>query len=276
MYHGLLYAPDGRVTEIPGQDVVPPQAKVRSYAVVERHSWVWVWMGRPEQADEALIPPAVGFDNPDWILGRGYLDYDSEARLISDNLTDFSHLTYVHAASFQAGDTFAYSTPRVSPLSRGVRVERWVTTATNSAIFKDRDQSESFMSYDYLLPGVLLMWSGQFAKGTAERLNFEAPQLSDAISGLSFTSQAVTPTVDQTARYFFSWGPYAAHGDEAMRDNMMVLAAQAFAEDKLMIEAQQKIINATPNPVIMPIVHDKGVTLFNRLVERMCNEELGL
>ncbi len=95
MYHGFLYGTDGRVQQIPGQDNVPPKARVRRYAVAERHSWIWVWMGDPEQADETLIPPAVGCDDPDWILGRGHLDYAAEARLINDNLLDFSHLTYV-------------------------------------------------------------------------------------------------------------------------------------------------------------------------------------
>ena len=71
MYHGLLFDADGKVVEIPGQELVPPQAKVRSYPAVDRHSWLWVWMGDPELADEGLIPPAVGFDDPDYILGRG-------------------------------------------------------------------------------------------------------------------------------------------------------------------------------------------------------------
>lgn len=273
MYHGMLFNPAGQAIQIPGQDVIPPQAKVRAYPVVVRHSWVWVWMGDPAAADEALIPPAVGFDNPDWILGHGYLDYESEARLISDNLTDFSHLTYVHANSFQAGDSFAQSTPRIIPLDRGVRVERWTTLPDNSPRNVTGSDNETFMRYDYLLPGVLLMWTAQYPKGTAQKLNNDAPEMTDAIASLNFTSQAVTPTGAQTARYFFSWGPHRRHGDEAMRDGMMVLAGQAFAEDKVMIEAQQKVINATPFPTIMPTAHDKGVTLFNRLVERLCRQE---
>jgi phenylpropionate dioxygenase-like ring-hydroxylating dioxygenase large terminal subunit len=86
MYHGLLYDRTGVVTEIPGQDLIPPQAKVRSYPIIEKHSWVWVWMGDPATADESLIPGAVGLNDPDYILGHGQLDYAAEARLINDNL----------------------------------------------------------------------------------------------------------------------------------------------------------------------------------------------
>jgi phenylpropionate dioxygenase-like ring-hydroxylating dioxygenase large terminal subunit len=98
MYHGLLFDPDGLVAEIPGQEIVPAQARVRSYPVVERHDWIWVWMGDPALAGDALIPAAVGLSDPDWILGHGQMDYAAEARLICDNLCDFSHLSYVHAA----------------------------------------------------------------------------------------------------------------------------------------------------------------------------------
>jgi vanillate O-demethylase monooxygenase subunit len=90
---------------------------------------------------------------------------------------------------------------------------------------------------------------------------------------VTFTSQAVTPTADRTARYFFSWGPHRQHGDAALRDLLMTVAAQAFGEDKIMIEAQQRVIDQTADPVVMPTAHDRGVTLFSRLVARLVREE---
>ena len=54
-----------------------------------------------------------------------------------------------------------------------------------------------------------------------------------------------------------------------MRDQLMALAGQAFGEDKTMIEAQQRVIDATPAPRIMPTSADKGVTVYNRLVEKL-------
>jgi len=273
MYHGLLFDPDGKVVEIPGQELVPAKARVRSYPVVERHSWIWVWMGEPALADESLVPPAVGFDNPDYILGRGFLDYEAEARLINDNLLDFSHLTFVHAQSFQAGPQFAETQARITPLDRGIRYERWVENTRGSSSRKSDQPMDNFMIYDFLIPGVLLMTSGVFPLGSAKALDFKAPDMADSVAGVTFTSQAVTPMRDKTARYFFSWGPRRDHGDEALRDSLMKLADQAFAEDKTIIEAQQKVIDDTPNPQIMPTAHDRAVTLFNRLVERLAREE---
>jgi phenylpropionate dioxygenase-like ring-hydroxylating dioxygenase large terminal subunit len=273
MYHGLLYDPDGAVAEIPGQDLIPRGARVRSYPIADRHDWVWVWMGDPAFADEALIPPAVGLSDPDYILGHGHLDYAAEARLINDNLLDFSHLSYVHATSFGAGPEFAESLPKLEPLERGVRFSRWMVGTYGQSTRKSPVPIDSYMTYDFLIPGVLLMWSGNYPSGTADKLGYASPRLEDAEGGVTFTSQAVTPLGPKISRYFFSWGPRRGHGDEAQRDRLMELAAVAFGEDKTMIEAQQKVIDRTPAPRIMPTAHDKGVTIFTRLVERMAKAE---
>lgn len=275
MYHGLLFSPDGSVVEIPGQDIIPATARVRSFPVVERHSWLWVWMGDPDLADAALIPPAVGFDNPSFVLGSGQLDYEAEARLINDNLLDFSHLTYVHADSFGAGDQWARSRPTVTPLARGVRFERWLQ-AEVGARTQASEPLDRWQAYDFLVPGVLLMTGGNFPLGMAARLGHGSPDLSQAVSGVTFTSQAVTPTGAKTSRYFFSWGPRNDHGGKELRDVLMTMAGKAFDEDKVMIEAQQKVIDATPDHRIMPIAADKGITLFNRLVAKLSAAETAL
>lgn len=62
-------------------------------------------------------------------------------------------------------------------------------------------------------------------------------------------------------------------GDEAMRDVLMNIAKQAFSEDKTMIEAQQRVIDMTANPQVMPPVHGRGVTLYNQLVSKMVRGE---
>jgi phenylpropionate dioxygenase-like ring-hydroxylating dioxygenase large terminal subunit len=273
MYHGLLYDTQGQCVQIPGQDVIPKGARVRSYPVIERHSWIWVWMGDPQRADASLIPPAVGLEDPDWILGRGQLDYQAEACHINDNLLDFSHLSYVHANSFGAGPSFAEDRPKLTPLERGVRFERWIT-GTRGPVGRSSDElTDNWSTYDFLIPGVLLMWSGSFKLGSAAAFDFERPDYSQALRGVTFTSQAVTPMAERTARYFFSWGPHRQHGDEALRDFLMKVAGQAFGEDKTMIEAQQRVIDQTPDPEIMPTGHDRGVMLFNRLVARLAREE---
>lgn len=274
MYHGLLFEPDGRVSDIPGQDVIPEKARVRAYPALDLHDWIWVWMGDPAMADPALAPPAIGPRHPDWIMGRGELDYAAEARLINDNLLDFAHLSYVHAQSFGASETWARSRPKVTQLARGVRFERWIVGEKGMRAREGGDVVDAWSSYDFLLPGVLLMTSGAYPAGTAEASGFGPPDPALQARNVTFTSQAVTPMGAQTARYFFCWGPRKDQGDEGLRDTLMGIAAQAFAEDKAMIEAQQGVLNETPDPHIMPTTSDQGVLMFNRLVEQMARAEL--
>lgn len=273
MYHGILFDPTGKVVEIPGQENIPAQAKVRTYPVVERHGWIWVWMGDPENADETLIPAAIGQGHPDYILGHSHLDYAAEARLISDNLLDFSHLSYVHAQSFDLGSDFAQTHAKVTPLERGIRYERWMENSTKNAANQDDTVVDSYMVYDYLLPGILLMQVASFPPGTAKRVQYGAPAMDEAVRDVLASSQAVTPMGDRTTRYYFSHGIHRKFGNEAMRDAMVTVVKQAFQEDKTMIEAQQQVIDTTPDPKIMATTHDRTVVLFNRLVERLAAAE---
>lgn len=269
MYHGLMFDSGGKVIEIPGQDMIPPQACVKPYAAADKHDWIWVWMGDPASADEKLIPPAVGLSDPDWILGHGQMDYAAEARLINDNLCDFTHLSYVHANSFGSSETWARSRPKVTPLERGVRFERWVENEPRLRGGEELGLRDAWSSYDFLVPGILLMSSGAYPQGTARACNMGPPDPALPAEGVTFTSQAVTPMTQKTSRYFFSWGPRVDQGDEALRDVLMGIADQAFTEDRIMIEAQQRVIDASPGHRIMPTTGDRGVTLFNRLVEKM-------
>jgi vanillate O-demethylase monooxygenase subunit len=273
MYHGFRFATDGACVEIPGQDSIPSAARVRAYRVEERHSWIWVWLGDPAKADPALIPQAVGFDDPDYILGRGQLDYAANAQLIHDNLCDFTHLAFVHSASFGANEEWARTRPKVTQLPRGIRFERWVRG--QSGMRSAGEPVDVWSSYEYHVPGILLMPSASYPAGTADRLGDAPPPPDLPKTGVTFTSQAVTALTDTTSRYFFSWGPHRDHGDGALRDMLMGLAGMAFAEDKTMIEAQQRVIDLDPSRRPMPATFDKGVVLFQRLVERLARDETG-
>jgi phenylpropionate dioxygenase-like ring-hydroxylating dioxygenase large terminal subunit len=60
MYHGMKFGPNGKCVEIPGQRSIPTAAWVRTFPVVEKDNWIWVWMGDPAKADPALICFAAG------------------------------------------------------------------------------------------------------------------------------------------------------------------------------------------------------------------------
>ena len=65
-YHGLRYDCSGQCVKVPGQDAVPPSARVKAYPVVERYRWLWIWMGDPALADPDKITDFHWFDDPAW------------------------------------------------------------------------------------------------------------------------------------------------------------------------------------------------------------------
>jgi phenylpropionate dioxygenase-like ring-hydroxylating dioxygenase large terminal subunit len=271
MYHGFLFGPDGQVVSIPGQAEIPAIARVRSYPAIEQDSWIWVWMGKAELADPNLIPRVKGLDEQDWLPGYGVLDYEAEARLINDNLTDLSHLPFVHGASFAATDEFAASLPTVTPIENGVRIQRWAERQPPLGLPDAAERFDAFLTYDYLVPGIFSLWARQFPVGTFERLGGAVPP-DDLESRNMWSSQAVTPIGKGKARYFFSQGPGTPIPQE-FSDFLWQVALNAFAEDRAMIEGQQRIIDLDPDRRIMPAVGDKGTVLYTRLVERMIRVE---
>ena len=277
MYHGLRFDRTGRCTEIPGQEMIPATACVRAYPVVSKHSWIWVWMGDPKKADERLIPAAVGLDDPAWTLRSGHMDYEADYQLINDNLTDFTHLSYVHAKSFGATEAFARTRPTVERLERGVRIWRWMTsefTEDSAARAHRRAEGDGWQSYDFLAPGILLMHTAVCPEGTAARFGGGIPDLTQVeVLSENFTSQAVTPMTDRTSRYYFSWGPRAAEGSDALADAMLQVAHMAFNEDKTMIEAQQRSIDMAPGLKEVLTSADVGPMQMRAMMQRLMRQE---
>src|SRR5277367_3309708 len=68
-YHGLCYDANGVCIKIPGQTTVP-DVRLRTYPLVERHNYLWIWMGDPARADLDLIPDFSRLDSPDAGLTR--------------------------------------------------------------------------------------------------------------------------------------------------------------------------------------------------------------
>jgi phenylpropionate dioxygenase-like ring-hydroxylating dioxygenase large terminal subunit len=275
MYHGLRFGRNGVCNDIPGQNFIPPKARVRTFPVLEKHSWIWVWMGDPAKADEKLVPSAVGLDDPRYTLRYGQMDYKANYLLINDNLTDFSHLSYVHANSFQASEDWARERNEVSRIARGIRVQRWLPAnpQERAAVSSLSRAFDSWSTYDYLAPGILLMYNAIFPPGSAQASKFAPPDVNLRPCSESFTSQAVTPMTDRASRYFYSWGPNAAAGSDAMADEMLKVAHAAFAEDRIMIEAQQAVIDRSPPTPPVLTAHDQGPSLMRRVLEDLIAED---
>lgn len=279
LYHGLKFARSGTCVEVPGRDGVPRAMKVRSFPVVERYSAAWIWMGDAALADAALIPDFVGVDDPRWHMLPGRMDYDANYRLIQDNLLDLSHVAWVHRNSFgggrdEANAAWQRAELRVTALDRGVRVERWMPNAPSppNRPAVEGPYCDRLTTFDFLVPGIFLMTSSNYRVGAAERAGGDRPREEPLFA--TFTAQAVTPLTSRTTCYFFAFGPWdRMPGAVALKTSFRDLAVMAFGEDKVMLEAQQKIIDADPSRSMILFEIDKAPAMYDRLMKRLLAAE---
>jgi phenylpropionate dioxygenase-like ring-hydroxylating dioxygenase large terminal subunit len=91
-YHGLTFGCDGVCKSIPSQEMIPAKARVKSYPVVQRNDWIWVWMGEPVLADKDAIPDFSRVADPAFAATGTTNVVKANFELINDNLMDLSHV----------------------------------------------------------------------------------------------------------------------------------------------------------------------------------------
>ncbi len=260
-YHGLKFASDGRCVEVPGLDEVPAKARVRRYPVMRHNKWVMVWMGDPDAANSALLPDNFSCDHEDWHYLPGYLHYEAPWALIADNLLDFSHLSYVHAATLGGTDQIARIRPEVKAIDRGIGVSRRVPGVPSPAYYKPLwdypGLIDRWIDYTFTLPATLLMHSGAKPAGVPEN---------DASDGVRFHScQALTPETRETTHYFFQESYHARTADPSITRAIHAGLLAAFEEDRAMITAQYKNIQRHATSRMLPLAMDAALVQFRRL-----------
>jgi vanillate O-demethylase monooxygenase subunit len=272
-YHGLRFASGGACNQMPAR-AQPPRLAVRTLPVVERWSWIWVWMGDPARADPARIPDAFGLDDPRWQMRADVMDYDANWELLNDNLCDLSHLDFSHATTLggSSGVSWSAEPPRIRELEDGLLIERWYP---DSRLAPGRpERVDALNRYRYLLPGLFLMTTAWYPLGAGERCGFGVPEEKPVAQRAE--QQAVTPISEQRSRYFYATGFAAENARPDLIEGIFRIVNAAFAEDKRIIEAQQRIWNLTPADRRMASTpHDAAPLAFRRLVARRLAAELG-
>lgn len=273
-YHGVAFGADGRCVDVPGMERAPTSLRVRSYPVVVRHRWVFVWMGDPALADPNRLPDNWSSDHPQWRNIPGYLHYDTPYLLICDNLLDFSHLSYVHAGSLGGSTEIALARPQIETIDHagqlGVRVSRQVPNVPPPPFyqrFRDFEGNlDRWFVYDFLVPGTLLMSSGgRPAGGNPEDDETQAVRL--------HSCQTLTPETATSTHYFWQQGHPRAPGDEGIAESIHDSIVGAFEEDRQIITAQYHNLTEQGVGDMVPLHFDAALTRFRQLLEAAVNAD---
>ncbi len=262
-YHGLKFDSNGICVEIPGLEKVPPNMRVKSYPLVVKNKWVFVWMGEAQRADQALLPNNFSCDDPKWRNLPGYMHYDTSYLLITDNLLDFSHLSFVHESTLGGSAEIAQAKPLIEKIPRGIKVSRHVPNVPPPGFYKKfidiKGNLDRWFIYDFLLPGTLLMSSGGRPAGNP------ASDMSNTVQ--LHSCQTLTPETENTTHYFFQQSYLADKADDSIVQSIYDSLIVAFNEDRDMISSQARNISRSPNSKMLPLAMDSALMQFRRLVD---------
>jgi phenylpropionate dioxygenase-like ring-hydroxylating dioxygenase large terminal subunit len=270
-YHGLEYDPAGRCINIPSQPQIPSRMRVRSYPTVERWKWIWAWFGEPEKADPALIPDhsEFGLDNADyWAVGRFVMGMGGSYQLLHENLLDVSHITFLHAGSFDSG-AIASAQPRTSVDGRLISISREVTEVVTG------DYGRMFGLED----GIRVQRTLQ-SRTWVPCLNvitntWKFPDQPDRPAAVRQSPFAITPETATSCHYFVctasNYGKLAT--GEALEAQNKALW-DVFLDDKQAVEAiQQAYDELGSGAPDCSVRADEAALKFRRLLNSMIAEE---
>jgi phenylpropionate dioxygenase-like ring-hydroxylating dioxygenase large terminal subunit len=271
-YHGLLYEPGGRVIWAPGQEKLPAGAQVRSYPLVEKHGWTWIWMGDAGLADSATAPAFHWYDAPGWAGCGACLDVKANYMLLVDNLLDLSHLAFLHIKTIGAADdTNPNLTWERGPnLLRGVRVARNLSPSQRQIAQGDTLRTDSTKIMTFTPPGNVTIEISAVEAGKTEN------DPTNRVNRKLVVLDSMTPETDTSCHYFWGNCRNYAVDDQAVTQMVLKSTGVAFDEDKFMLEAEQRIIDLNPAAPQIDLVGDAGGLQARRMVERLLTEENGL
>ena len=267
-YHGFLYDESGACVWAPGQSNVPPDARVRTYPLCERHGYVWIWMGEPALADDTAVPDFHWNDDPAWGALGERLTVKCNYMLLVDNLMDLSHVSVLHADTIgSAGDTNPDLTWERGPdFVRGTRVATGLPTSArlrSEGVTGDIDQTK-IMTYSP--PANVVIDVRTTESGVAAGAE---PVLDHRMMILG----AMTPETETSCHYFWAACRNTKIHDAALTESLRGQIVIAFNEDKDMLEAEQRIIDFAPTAPQVDVTGDAGGLQSRRILDELIAAE---
>lgn len=274
-YHGLEMGCEGKTIAMPGQRVRGFPA-IRSFPVVERYGFVWVWPGQADKASEDLIPKFEFFDNPQWAYGGGLYHIACDYRLMVDNLMDLTHETYVHASSI--GQKEIDEVPCVTKTEGDhVTTSRFMENITAPPFWKmalrgnklaDDVPVDRWQICHFTPPSHVMIEVGVAHAGHG---GYHAP---DEVKAYSVVVDFITPETETSIWYFWGMARKFQPQDAALTASIREGQGKIFAEDLQMLELQQKNLLAHPTRELLKLNIDAGGVQSRRVIDRLLAQEL--
>ena len=222
---------------------MPNGFAAKRYPAVERHGFIWIWMGE-RAADPRSFPDFHENSDPGWAPVPGYLNIACNYQLMVDNLLDLTHVVFVHKTTLAGGG--------VTDTPLEVRVEG---DRVSGAAHDDQRRHRADLSRR--------AWAQRQDRPLADLRGDRRPCYIKITLGareagadtpvgepVHMVLNGLTPESENRIHYFWSttrpWGLGDKKVDELYRSMIEV----AFNEDKTIVEAQQRLIGQDAGNVL--------------------------
>ncbi|WP_230969468.1 aromatic ring-hydroxylating dioxygenase subunit alpha [Nitrogeniibacter aestuarii] len=276
-YHGLAMGCDGKTRSMPMQRTRGFPAN-RTYPVVERHGFIWLWPGDPDKADPALIHDAFWADHPDWAHGGGVYNVKADYLLMIDNLMDLTHETYVHSTSI--GQPEIDETPcETRTVGDEVITRRFMEDIPappfwrmnmRAAGLPEEARVDRWQICHFTAPSHVMIEVGVALAGHG---GYDAPADKKASA---IVTDMITPETETSMWYFWGFARNFKADDAALTETIRDGQGKVFLEDVAMLERQQQNLLQWPQRNLLKLNIDTGGVQARRMIERLIAEEAGV
>ncbi|MBB3273904.1 vanillate O-demethylase monooxygenase subunit [Pseudomonas sp. OG7] len=273
-YHGLVMGCDGKTVSMPGQRVRGFPC-IKSYAVVERYGFIWVWPGEKELADPALIHHLEWAESPDWAYGGGLYHIKCDYRLMIDNLMDLTHETYVHSSSIgqkeidEALPTTSVNGDEVITARHmdNIMAPPFWRMALRGNDLADDVPVDRWQICRFTPPSHVMIEVGVAHAGNG---GYDAP---DHLKASSIVVDFITPETETSHWYFWGMARKFKPDDLALTDTIREGQGKIFGEDLDMLEQQQSNLLTYPERGLLKLNIDSGGVQSRRVLDRLLADE---
>jgi phenylpropionate dioxygenase-like ring-hydroxylating dioxygenase large terminal subunit len=269
-YHGMTFDCSGTCIRIPGQPLIPPNARVRCYPVVENMGLAWIWMGDPALADRSKVFDLPQYHDPNWSAVEGdALRIDCHYLSLADNLCDPAHVSFVHLSTL--GNAAGEDVP-VRTEKQGDRLVtwRWIIDSPPIPLFqkfgKFSGHVDRWHYYHYLAPSIAVIDFGSAPTGTG------APEGARDRCIQIYACHFITPVdADACIDHWLFVKNFAT--DEAATRAMVDQFRVAFNEDKVILEAIHRNEKQPRSWRPIKLAIDAAPVRMRRMVQQMIEAE---
>jgi nitrite reductase/ring-hydroxylating ferredoxin subunit len=256
-YHGLTFDSTGACVRNAFAELIPPNCRVATFPAACRDSAIWLWMGPPKAADEALIPDLSFLRDPGH--HRSVFHVKADYRVITDNLMDLSHIEFVHRGSFGGQGVIFQGKLKVLNEGRKIRVI-WEMNDIEAPAFAKGAAAGS--NVDHWLD---MHWTAPAAMALEVGLTRAGVRREEGLLFAAWGAHILTPETSTTSHYFYT-APNAPTAEELR---------PLEHEDKPFLEAVQTEMGTAEfwslRPVILSV--DAGAVRVRRRLAKMIADE---